>query len=422
MTSEVKQQSAQKIQLYWKINRVVNHSTVFLNTVNIAKEDELRNFQQSLMSKAVYDYANATLKSLYTYIKKAPQNLEQKQIKHFITAFMVCHNPESVLEKTAEELQKDTLEATLYEFAKQINETMTYVCTHRTPNQLLEMKIHLLYLAVENYMMYFNEWTKIDSINIVNQFAQDYYGLVNKRNIILYSDDASRDEELRMVDNMIASFRKRIKAMAGEYGLEYLDSFVLPNDVEEDGRVDLDESPTPPTSVTERIETHRRESQEMDFNEAQQTIKDVVKKACIDTILEKMNATPPDYTALVSLFESLVEEMSFIIVNNRDERVKEMKQDFDFELLKQMIHNEAFDHADLLVKIEKTFEYMYKYQSEDLDGELNEIKLKTDDKLESGEIYQFLPELLFLLKEHNDKIRLKLFEFMEHLDKIKTTF
>ena len=97
-------------------------------------------------------------------------------------------------------------------------------------------------------------------------------------------------------------------------------------------------------------------------NKIAQQIKKQMRKAYFNLIDETISSKNPDYNWLTSLYVELRDRlMSFTKKDSKTQ--KQIMEDFDIDLFRQMITNDVFDGESLYKLVNNSFEWVKKLQA-----------------------------------------------------------
>ena len=122
------------------------------------------------------------------------------------------------------------------------------------------------------------------------------------------------------------------------------------------------------------------------MNSIEKQIRDTYEKAFYDSIDNEINSKNPDYDWIVSLY-SEIKNRIIKYVKKTSKTYKQIDEEFDIELFRQMIENDVFNMDSLLNLINNTYKWVEQLQAPIRDAESRESKQRvlstSPDKLVS---------------------------------------
>jgi len=128
------------------------------------------------------------------------------------------------------------------------------------------------------------------------------------------------------------------------------------------------------------------------MNAMENQIKEMYEKAFYDIIDETIQSDKPDYDWIVNLYSEIKERLIKYI--KKDSKIyKQIDDEFDIVLFKQMITNDAFDNNSLFKLITNTFSWISKLQAPIRDKETEEAKKRILNADPSKMVSTFIKEV-----------------------------
>ena len=104
------------------------------------------------------------------------------------------------------------------------------------------------------------------------------------------------------------------------------------------------------------------------MNKIQIQIKEQMRKSFFDLIDTTVNSDKPDYDWITNLYTEIRDRLGKYLKNN-GKTFKQLQEDFDIELFKQMIVMDVFDLNSMLKLVNNTFNWIIKLQAPARDKE-----------------------------------------------------
>jgi len=92
-------------------------------------------------------------------------------------------------------------------------------------------------------------------------------------------------------------------------------------------------------------------------------IKDNINKAFFDLIDQNINSKNPDYEWITKLYEEIKFRLLSFLPNKKGNVYKQLDDEFDVELFKQMIENDVFNQESMIKLINNTFQWILDLQA-----------------------------------------------------------
>ena len=109
------------------------------------------------------------------------------------------------------------------------------------------------------------------------------------------------------------------------------------------------------------------------MNRIEEQIKEMYEKAFFDIIDETVNSDKPDYDWIVNLYNEIKNRLIKYVKKN-SKTYELLDEQFDIELFRQMIENDAFNMDSLLKLVNTTFYWIEKLQAPQRDEEVKKSK------------------------------------------------
>jgi len=139
------------------------------------------------------------------------------------------------------------------------------------------------------------------------------------------------------------------------------------------------------------------------MNAIENQIKEMYEKAFFDIIDETIHSDKPDYDWIVRLYEEIKERLIKYI--KKDSKIyKQLDEEFDTVLFKQMITNDAFDLDSLLKLINNTFLWVGRLQAPIRDKETEEAKKRVLNAEPNKMVSTFIKEVNLCINNIDEDI------------------
>ena len=109
------------------------------------------------------------------------------------------------------------------------------------------------------------------------------------------------------------------------------------------------------------------------MNSIEKQIKEMYEKAFFDVIDDTINSDKPDYDWIVNLYTEIKNRL-IRYVKKDSKKYELLDSQFDIELFRQMIENDAFSMDSLLKLVNNTFYWIEKLQAPERDNETKKSK------------------------------------------------
>lgn len=121
-------------------------------------------------------------------------------------------------------------------------------------------------------------------------------------------------------------------------------------------------------------------------------INETMRKAYCDILAQDMLSDNPDYKLFINLYKEIKERL-LKLVKKDSNTYKQIDQDFDIDLFKQMAENRIFHYEDLIKLVNNTFDWIKKMQTPSRDEILNEARIKVLSSNIHNIVYNFIEEI-----------------------------
>ena len=111
------------------------------------------------------------------------------------------------------------------------------------------------------------------------------------------------------------------------------------------------------------------------MNKIEIQIKEQMRKSFFDLIDSSVNSEKPDYEWITNLYNEIRDRLSKYLKKD-GKTFKQIQEDFDIELFKQMIVMDVFDLNSMLKLVNNTFNWIFKLQAPVRDEETKISKNK----------------------------------------------
>ena len=98
------------------------------------------------------------------------------------------------------------------------------------------------------------------------------------------------------------------------------------------------------------------------MNKIESQIKEEMRNAFFNLITDTVNSEKPDYEWITNLYIEIRDRLGRYL-NKEGKTFKQLQDDFDIELFKQMIEMDVFDLNSMLKLVNNTFDWIFKLQA-----------------------------------------------------------
>lgn len=128
------------------------------------------------------------------------------------------------------------------------------------------------------------------------------------------------------------------------------------------------------------------------MNKIEIQIKEQMKKSFFDLIDTTVNSEKPDFQWITNLYIEIRDRLSKYL-KKEGKTFKQLQDDFDIELFKQMIEMDVFDLTSMLKLVNNTFDWIFRLQAPFRDEETQNSKNKVLSSEPNKMISTFIKEV-----------------------------
>jgi hypothetical protein len=288
-----------------------------------------------------------------TFLNKILTNPSNIHPKKFLSIFMIKHHPNVLLTNNTE------IERQLKENSNKLYNIILDLYNSKNKFSYNYYKSRFI-KYYSKYILSFDTWKKFDKYKILNDLSTIYLELEQDKNKKYEDlDDLTNHEFITSIEREQKKLVKKIESIAGQEGLEYLNSLKL------------------------EIEKYKKNIEDLYVR-----INDNLHQSYWDNIQLELSKSPPNLTVIIDLLKELKE----LLLSCNSNLENELNSNIDIPFISEMLDRGVIDDKYIREMCNYIIKVIKENHSSSYDDGLDKFKNKIHDDLDNGMFYrEFFP-------------------------------